>query len=62
MQYQATGMMLMDMKMLVEAARAMTWKALWINDTRNEPDGKLSALAKVFASDNAMTITTDAVQ
>jgi len=50
------------MAMLIEAARAMTWKALWINDTREAPDGKLSALAKVFASDAAMKITTDAVQ
>ncbi|MBC2716296.1 MAG: acyl-CoA dehydrogenase [Desulfobacteraceae bacterium] len=61
-QYQATGMMISDMSMLIEAARAMTWKALWINDTREEPDGKLSALSKVFASDAAMKITTDAVQ
>ena len=61
-QYQAIGMMIADMAMLIEAARAMTWKALWINDTREAPDGKLSALAKVFASDAAMKITTDAVQ
>ena len=43
-------------------ARAMTWKSLWVNDTREAPDGKLAALAKVFASDAAMKITTDAVQ
>lgn len=61
-QYQAIGMMIADMAMLIEAARAMTWKSLWMNDTREMPDGKLSALAKVFASDAAMKITTDAVQ
>ncbi len=61
-QYQAIGMMIADMAMLVEAARAMTWKSLWINDTRETPDGKLAALAKVFASDAAMKIATDAVQ
>jgi len=61
-QYQAIGMMIADMAMLVEAARAMTWKSLWMNDTRETPDGKLAALAKVFASDAAMKITTDAVQ
>jgi len=61
-QYQAIGMMIADMAMFIEAARTMTWKSLWINDTREVPDGKLSALAKVFASDAAMKITTDAVQ
>jgi alkylation response protein AidB-like acyl-CoA dehydrogenase len=61
-QYQAIGMMIADMAMFLEAARAMTWKSLWINDTRETPDAKSSALAKVFASDAAMKITTDAVQ
>jgi alkylation response protein AidB-like acyl-CoA dehydrogenase len=50
------------MAMLIESARAMVWKSLWYNDTQPAPDPKLSALAKVFASDAAMKITTDAVQ
>ena len=61
-QFQAIGMMISDMSMMIEAARAMTWKALWTNDTQPDPDARLSALAKVFASDTAMKVTTDAVQ
>lgn len=60
--FQAVGMMIADMYMLIEAARALVYKSLWHNDTQPSPDPKLSALAKVFASDAAMKITTDAVQ
>ncbi len=62
LQFQAIGMMISDMSMMIEAARAMTWRALWTNDTQASPDSRLSALAKVFASDTAMKVTTDAVQ
>jgi len=60
--FQAVGMMIADMAMQIEAARALVWRALWLNDTQPVPDTKLSALAKVFASDVAMRVTTDAVQ
>ena len=61
-QFQAVGMMIADMSMMVEASRTLVWRALWTNDTQKDPDSRLSALAKVFASDTAMKVTTDAVQ
>jgi len=61
-QFQAVGTMIADMAMQIEAARALVWKALWHNDTGGGPHIKLAALAKVFASDTAMRVTTDAVQ
>ena len=61
-QFQAVGMMITDMAMMIEAARSLTWRALWTNDTQPAPDAKLSAMAKILASDTAMKVTTDAVQ
>ncbi len=60
--FQAVGTLIADMAMLIEAARTMVWKALWTNDSEGIPNPRLSALAKVFASDTAMKVTTDAVQ
>jgi len=60
--FQAIGALIADMAMSIEAARALVWKALWTNDFEGIPNPRLSALAKVFASDTAMKVTTDAVQ
>lgn len=58
---QAIQFMLADMAIKVEAARLLCWKAAWMHDNgmRNT---KEAAIAKAFAGDTAMEVTTDAVQ
>jgi acyl-CoA dehydrogenase len=58
---QGISFMLADMAMKVEAARLLTWQAAWNADRGVKATGK-SAMAKCFASDTAMQVTTDAVQ
>ncbi len=59
---QGVSFMLADMATEVEAARLMTWHAAWAYDNGLKSAGKLSAMAKMMASDLGMKITTDAVQ
>jgi alkylation response protein AidB-like acyl-CoA dehydrogenase len=60
--FQGVQFMLADMAMSTEAARHLVYAAAGRAD-RGEPDLTfISAAAKVFASDNAMHVTTDAVQ
>jgi len=58
---QGIQFMLADMAMKVNAARLLCWHAAWLNDNghRNTLE---SAIAKCFAGDTAMVVTTDAVQ
>ena len=61
--FQAIQHMLADMAILVEAARSLVYSVARHIDAH--PDGnysKESAMAKVFASDIAVKVTTDAVQ
>jgi alkylation response protein AidB-like acyl-CoA dehydrogenase len=61
---QGLRFMVADMAMRTEAARTLVYRACGIVD-RGDPDGDLSmvgAMAKCFASDTAMSVTTDAVQ
>lgn len=68
--FQGVQFMLADMAMQVEASRALVYKAATLLDQKvYERDrmsaigvDKLSAMAKCFASDAAMQVTTDAVQ
>lgn len=59
---QAIGFMLADMATEVEAARLITWNAAWAYDSGLRTASKLSAMAKMYASDTAMKVATDAVQ
>jgi alkylation response protein AidB-like acyl-CoA dehydrogenase len=60
--FQGVQFMLADMAMNTEAARQLIYFAA-AKAERGEPDLTFaSAAAKVFASDNAMRVTTDAVQ
>ena len=54
--------MLADMAIEVEAARALTYAAARTVDCGAKHFTEESAMAKVFASDTAMKVTTDAVQ
>ncbi|MBE3552373.1 MAG: acyl-CoA dehydrogenase [Kyrpidia tusciae] len=60
-QFQAIQFKLADMATRVEAARLLTYQAAWLED-RGLPYGKASAMAKMYASDTAMYVTTEAVQ
>ena len=59
---QMVQQMLADSATKVEAARALVHTAARASDAGEENIGKLSAMAKVFATDVAMQVTTDAVQ
>jgi alkylation response protein AidB-like acyl-CoA dehydrogenase len=61
---QGLRFMIADMAMRTEAARTLVYRACAAVD-EGDPDGDLSYLgasAKAFASDTAMSVTTDAVQ
>ncbi len=60
--FQGMQFMLADMATQVEAARALTYAAARSIDSGEKDVSKVSAMAKVFASDTAMKVTTDAVQ
>jgi acyl-CoA dehydrogenase len=60
-QQQAIQFMLADMEIRVEAARWLVWRAAWLHD-QGMRNTKESAIAKCFAGDTAMLVTTDAVQ
>ena len=58
---QAISFMLADMAKKIEASRLLTWQAAWMTDNKIK-NSKQSAIAKTFATDTAMEVTTDAVQ
>ncbi len=60
-QHQAIQFKLADMATRIECARLLIYKAAWLKDQKL-PCEKESAQAKVFASETAMWVTTEAVQ
>ena len=54
--------MLADMATRLEAARALVYRACSFLDVGDPDVASASSMAKLFASDAAMQITTDAVQ
>jgi len=58
---QAIRFMLADMATEIDAARLLTWRAAWRAD-RGMPCNIQASMAKSFAADAAMRITTNAVQ
>lgn len=60
-QHQAVSFMIANMANNIEAARLLTRQAAWMidNEIRNT---KYAAMAKAFAADMCMQVTTDAVQ
>lgn len=59
---QGLNWMLADMATKVEAARALTYATVQTIDRGVKDYSKFSAMSKVYASDVAMQVTTDAVQ
>jgi alkylation response protein AidB-like acyl-CoA dehydrogenase len=61
--FQGLRFMLADMAMKVESARALVYSvARWIDSKPDDKTTVYSAMAKCYASDVAMSVTTDAVQ
>jgi alkylation response protein AidB-like acyl-CoA dehydrogenase len=60
-QFEGIQFMLADMAAQIQAARVLMLRAAWLRD-RNVPCARESAMAKYFAGDMAMKVTTDAVQ
>jgi alkylation response protein AidB-like acyl-CoA dehydrogenase len=60
--FQAVQHMMSDMATQIEAARALVYAAARHVDSGARDISKVSAMAKVFASDVAMKVATDAVQ
>ncbi len=60
-EHQAIAFKLADMATKIEAARHLVLKAAWLKD-QGLPFDKESAMAKVYASETAMWVTTEAVQ
>ncbi|QJW46420.1 acyl-CoA dehydrogenase [bacterium BFN5] len=58
---QAIAFMLADMGTKVEAARLLVYKAAWYKE-QGLPYSKEAAMAKMYASDVAMEVATEAVQ
>jgi len=60
-QHQMVQWMLADMATAIEGARLLIWLAASLKDA-GRPFSTQSAMAKLFAADMAMKVTTDAVQ
>ena len=60
--FQGVQFMLADMATQVEAARALVYAAARYIDSGAKDISKVSAMCKLYASDTAMKVTTDAVQ
>ncbi len=62
MSHQAVQFMLADMATQVEAARQLVYASARYIDSGAKNVNKIAAMGKVFATDTAMKVTTDAVQ
>lgn len=60
--FQMIQAMLADMATSIDAARLLVWRAADMVQNKAVPFAKESAMAKLFASDTAMDVTTNAVQ
>jgi alkylation response protein AidB-like acyl-CoA dehydrogenase len=60
--FQGVQFMLADMATQLEAARALIYSAARMIDSGAKNIAKISAMSKLYASDVAMKVTTDAVQ
>jgi len=60
--HQAVQLMLADMATAVETARLLTWRAALAFERDDPTAERYSAMAKCYASDAAMRVSTDAVQ
>lgn len=59
---QAIGFMLAEMALKLENSRLMNYRAAWAYETKEKTASMYSAMAKLYGSDMAMEVATDAVQ
>jgi len=59
--FQNTAFKIAQMATEIDAARQLVWRAAWLMD-QGKPCAKESAMAKMFGSDVAMKVTTEALQ
>jgi len=59
--FQNTAFKIAQLAADIDAARFLVWRAAWLMD-HNLPCGKESAMAKMYGSDVAMKVTTEALQ
>ncbi len=60
-EFQGVSFMLADMGTQLHASRLLVQRAAWLKD-QGKPFSTEAAMAKLFATDMAMSVTTDAVQ
>jgi butyryl-CoA dehydrogenase len=60
--FQMTQQTLADMAAQIEAARQLVYASATASDKKLPGAGKMAAMAKLFATDTAMKVSTDAVQ
>jgi acyl-CoA dehydrogenase len=60
-EFQGVSFMLADMATSIDAARLLVQRAAWLKDN-GKPFANEASMAKLFATDAAMQVTTDAVQ
>lgn len=60
--FQAIQHMLADMAINIEAARALVYHAAKVIDSGEKNISRLSSMSKIFASDMAIKVTSDAIQ
>ena len=61
-QHEAVGFKLADMAMKIDAARLLIWRAGWMATQGHSFGRAEGSMAKCFAADVAMEVTTDAIQ
>jgi acyl-CoA dehydrogenase len=61
-QHEAVGFKLADMAMKIDAARLLIWRAGWMATQEVPFERAEGSMAKCFAADVAMEVTTDAIQ
>jgi butyryl-CoA dehydrogenase len=59
--YQAIAFKISDLEVATEAARLLTYKAAWLKDT-GRPFKQAAAVAKLYATEAAVTATREATQ
>ena len=59
--FQSVGFKLADMATKIEASKLLVYHAAWLKD-QGENIMKEAAMAKLFASETAMEVTTEAIQ
>jgi alkylation response protein AidB-like acyl-CoA dehydrogenase len=59
---QAIAFKLADMKMSIDAARLLVWRAAWMARNNHEFTAAEGSMSKLFAGETAVKVTTDAMQ